>query len=236
MLNYLKKKYYRLLSSKNILKLFNIYHQLFGEKYLGKLDLDFSKKKNRAEIIQNIINKKKFKTYLEIGTYTNEVFNKIICEKKYGVDPFSGGNIRLTSDEFFKINNVKFDLIFIDGLHVYKQVKKDIENSIKFLNEDGVILLHDCLPQDYFSNAVPRSTYVWNGDVWKAFVEVRTKKNLDSYCCYADQGIGFILKRENKNLLEWDIHDFSKIKFNYYFYNYKNLMNLKEYDEIFKLI
>ena len=236
MISFLKKKYYRLLDSKKVLKIFYYYHKIFGEKYLGKLNLNFSDRKNRIEIVQQVINLKKYNNYLEIGTYKDELFSKIICKKKIGVDPTSGGNIRLTSDEFFKINKEKFDLIFIDGLHTYKQVKKDILNSIECLNENGIIMMHDCLPQDYFSNAIPRSVYVWSGDVWKAFVEMRTKENLDCYCCYADQGIGFILKRRNKNLLNIKTNNFSKIKFNYFFQNYKNLMNLKEYDEILKII
>ena len=57
------------------------YHRFVGEKYLGKLELDFSSKKNRLEIIQILINLKKFKSYLEIGTYKNEVFANIVCEK-----------------------------------------------------------------------------------------------------------------------------------------------------------
>ena len=52
----------------------------------------------------------------------------------------------MTSDEFFSQNKETFDLIFIDGLHIHEQVLKDIDNSLNVLNENGVILLHDCLP------------------------------------------------------------------------------------------
>lgn len=236
MINYIKKKYNRFLGSKNILKILYYFHKIFGEKYLGELDLNFRYKKTRIEIIQNIINLKKYNSYLEIGTYKDEVFDNILCKKKIGVDPYMGGNLRMTSDAFFKINTDKFDLIFIDGLHEYKQVKKDIINSVNFLNEDGVILIHDCLPKNYFANAIPRCVYEWNGDVWKAFVEMRTKENLDCYCCYADYGIGIILKRKNSNLLKINVKNFSKMKYNYFFYNYKDLMNLKEYEEILEII
>ena len=41
----------------------------------------------------------------------------------------------------------KFDIIFIDGLHEYDQVKKDIVNSLKFIDEKGFILIHDLLPE-----------------------------------------------------------------------------------------
>ena len=218
------------------MKIFYYSHKIFGEKKIGNINFDFSKKKNRIQILQEIIDFKNYKSYLEIGTFKDEVFNKIKCEKKVGVDPVMGGTVRDTSDNFFFNNNEKFDVIFIDGLHEYHQVKKDIENSINSLNEEGIILIHDCLPINYYAQAVPRSVYEWNGDVWRAFVEVRTKDNLDSFCCNADEGIGVIKKRKNTNKLLTNFTDFSKIKYNYFFYNYKELMNLKEFNKILEII
>ena len=58
----------------------------------------------RYEIINNIIKYKSYKDYLEIGCFNDENFNKIKIENKIGVDPVSGGNIRKTSDEYFKSN------------------------------------------------------------------------------------------------------------------------------------
>jgi len=46
-----------------------------------------------------------------------------------------------TSDNFFKSNTEKFDLIYIDGDHRYSQVKKDWENSRERFNK--VILFDD---------------------------------------------------------------------------------------------
>ena len=106
-------------------------------------------------------------------------------ENKVGVDPVSGGTIKATSDEFFKNNKKNFDIIFIDGLHHYHQVKKDIINSINAINDSGIIFLHDCLPRNVYAQAIPRCQYDWNGDVWKAITEFRTRKDLDIYTCYA---------------------------------------------------
>ena len=79
-------------------------------------------KPNKNQIVQDTINRKNYKSYLEIGCFNNELFGYINCKKKVGVDPYSGGTIRKTSDDFFLENKEVFDCIFIDGLHVYHQV------------------------------------------------------------------------------------------------------------------
>ena len=234
--SYIHRKFLRLLSSNRVLKLNYFFHKLFGAKDLGNIGFDFSKKKTRQFIIQDIINRKSYKSYLEIGCFDNELFNYVKCNKKVGVDPYIGGTIRKTSDKFFDTNTDKFDCIFIDGLHTYSQVKKDIDNSLKILNTNGIILLHDCLPNNYFEQATPRSQYTWNGDVWRAIVECRTKEYLDTYTCYADFGIGVIFNRKNRSILNINNNNFSKIKFEEYFHNYKKLMNLIEYEELVKII
>jgi len=230
--NYIKKKIKRFQGSKNVLKMNFYYHKILGEKNIGEIGLDFSQKENKQKIIQDTINRKKYLSYLEIGCFRDELFKNIECKKKVGVDPLSGGTIRKTSDEFFSTNKDYFDFIFIDGLHYYSQVKKDIFNSVKFLNRNGVIMLHDCLPNSVYDQAIPRCQYYWNGDVWKAIVETRTLDYLDTYTCYADAGIGIILKRTNNSKLNLDLKDFSKLKFKDYYQNFKSFMNIVESTEL----
>ncbi|WP_099340695.1 class I SAM-dependent methyltransferase [Candidatus Fonsibacter ubiquis] len=233
-MNLINQKINRFLSSKKILKIIFYYHKLFGEVNIGNIGFDFSNKPSRLEIVLEIIKKKKFSTYLEIGCFDNQLFNHININKT-GVDPFKGGNIKLKSDEFFKNNKKKYDCIFIDGLHTYEQVKKDIVNSINCVNENGIILIHDCLPNNVYEQNVPRSTYIWNGDVWKAIVEMRTKEDFQTYVINADYGIGVILKKKNQNLIKINETNFKKLKFKDFFYNYKNWMNIIEYEEFINL-
>ena len=82
-----------------------------------------------------------------------------------------------------------------------------------------------------YKQNVPRSTYIWNGDVWKAIVEMRTNKNFQTYTINADYGIGVFFKKKNRNLLKINETNFKKLKFKDFFYNYKNWMNVIEYDE-----
>jgi predicted O-methyltransferase YrrM len=213
-------------------KLNRWYHYIFGEKFYKKLNFQWHKYPSRGQIIQEIINRKNYKNYLEIGCDQDQLFSKIKIEKKIGVDPASGGTIRETSDNFFKKNNVKFDIIFIDGLHKYDQVKKDINNSLLFLNNNGVIFLHDCMPRSFMYQAIPRSRSAWNGDVWKNIVESRTKLEIDTYVIHADQGIGMILNRPNRKLLELDTNNFKKLKYKDFFYNYKEYLNVVYYEDL----
>jgi predicted O-methyltransferase YrrM len=221
---------------KNFLfKINKIYNYIFGEKFYKKLNFNWNEYPNRLEIIQNIITIRKYKKYLEIGCDKDQIFSNIAIDFKIGVDPVQGGNVRKTSDDFFKSNSNKFDIIFIDGLHEYDQVNKDIKNSLKALNDGGVILLHDCLPKSYFHQALPRSRMSWNGDVWKNIVESRTNSEIDTYTCFADQGIGIIFNRPNRNKLIISINNFKKLKFRDFYYNYKEYLNIINSEEINKI-
>ena len=221
-------------------KFFNNFKKLFyffyGESFFKKINFDWSLHPSRYEIINKIIEKKKFKTYLEIGCDTDENFNKIKIQNRIGVDPNSGGTHKMTSDTFFSQNNKKFDLIFIDGLHVHDQVNRDIENSLKFLNSKGIILLHDCLPSKIWNQIVPPMYPKWNGDVWKSIVKFRTRKDINVYTILADQGLGVILNEKNKNTLNLEIENFQSLTFKDYYYNYKKYMNLVNVDQFFKIL
>jgi len=152
--------------------------------------------KAKDEYINEVIADNGYKNYLEIGTQHLHNFNKIKCDKKTGVDPKAkrGKNLyKLKSDEFFKDNEETFDVIFIDGLHHAEQVRKDIINGMKCLNDNGVIVLHDTLPKDEAMQKVPREQRVWTGDVYKAVVGFHKeypKVKFETVTC--DYGLTFI--------------------------------------------
>ena len=222
----------------NPIKLFfnRIYYFLFVERYNKKLDIKFPKNIYRWDLIQHIIDKYSFKNYLEIGCDKNQTFSKINIKNKVGVDPVSGGTIRDTSDNFFKINKDKFDIIFIDGLHHCEQVSKDIKNSLKILNQNGFILIHDCLPRSIAHQAIPRYRGSWNGDVWKSIVEMRTLDNIETYTCQIDFGVGVIRNFKNSDVLKINLNDFSKLKFKDYYHNYKEYMRIIDYESLLDII
>jgi hypothetical protein len=219
-----------------IKKIFNrIYYELFIENFKERISYNFPEDYFRWDLIDYLISKYGYRDYLEIGCDKDQLFSKINLQNKTGVDPYSGGNIRQTSDDFFLTNNKTFDLVFIDGLHTYDQVKRDILNSVKFLNDDGIILVHDCLPDTMAKQAVPRYKMQWNGDVWKAIVDLRQDPDLDVYTCEMDQGIGVIKKNKNTSILKLST-EINKLKFKDYYNNYKEYMrviSISEFKEKF---
>ena len=221
---------------KKITKIKNyIYYNIFVERFTKKINFKFPSNFYRWDMIKFLQSKKQFKNYLEIGCDQDQLFSKINIENKIGVDPVSGGNTRKSSDDFFSTNKINFDLVFIDGLHEYDQVKKDILNSLKFLNPNGIILVHDCLPSSMSKQAVPRYRMSWNGDVWKAIVDLRCEKNIEIFTCEIDQGIAIIQNKNNTDLLSINKKPI-KLKFHDFYNNYKKYMrviSLEDFKKIF---
>lgn len=185
----------------------------------------------RYDIINLIVQQNGFKNYLEIGVCDPSIcFDKILCETKDSVDPGIEYSVNpvtypFTSDVFFnKLDNgkldrakdYKWDVIFIDGLHISDQVLKDVVNSLNHLSSDGHILLHDCNPpdifyarEDYYVNGQQRP---WNGTVWKALYYLRANSDLDICTVDTDWGVGIV--RNPKGQKRPDV------QFNNNFYEY----------------
>ena len=221
-----------------------------------KSEFELNKNPKRSDVINFLLNSIKApeKKYLEIGVRNpDHNFNKINAKTKYSVDPgieFKDNPVDFpfTSDVFFeKLNNnailstnIKFDVIFIDGLHLAEQVEKDIENSLKFLAEDGFIVLHDCNPptelsarEDYYFRFHCVMGF-WNGTTWKAFFKYRQKKELYSCCIDSDWGIGIISK--SKNIGQPTDFQNTFYEFNVLDKNRKESLNLISFEELKRLL
>jgi len=155
----------------------------------------------RYDIIRHLIEKRGYKTYLEIGVLGNETFNSLpSLEVKHSVDPNGQAVYNMTSDEFFANHcSQSYDIIFIDGLHLAEQVTKDIENSLTHLNKNGIIVVHDCLPMnEYEQFREGISGKPWTGDVWKAFAAMRfNHKDLRMCVVDTDYGCGLIEREKD---------------------------------------
>jgi len=137
----------------------------------------------RWHMVNNIADARDLKTYLEVGVADGQMLRKISIPNRVSVDPSNNercvAQFRMTSDAFFTRiaipNNMKWEVIFIDGLHHADQVERDIENSLDCLrHERSVVMLHDCNPPNERVQRVPRTGHgCWTGDVWKAVAKFR---------------------------------------------------------------
>jgi hypothetical protein len=221
----------------------------------NKTQIELSKTPSRTEIINYLLSALNRDTvYLEIGVRNpQDNFNHIKSKLKYSVDPgveFKENPVdfKLTSDEFFKklgageiLNeDIKFDVIFIDGLHLAEQVDRDIINALKYIKDDGFIALHDCNPPtewharekyDYWHT--PAEAF-WNGTTWKAFLKWRCDKSVSSCCIDSDWGVGVISK--SRKLGESIILSNPFFEYNKLEANRKEYLNLVSFSDFKKIV
>ena len=179
----------------------------------------------RFNIINTLIKKYGYKTYLEIGTQNGFCFQEIQAVYKESVDPekiFEGVTHEMTSDEYFQQNTKRFDIIFVDGLHTEEQTSIDIVNSLKCLNEGGTIVAHDCLPhcEEFIKPC-------WNGTVFRSIIDLRcNRSDLSILVVDTDNGCGIIqrskLPQPIYNLVPVDVAK----TFSFYENNKQELMNI----------
>ena len=85
---------------------------------------------------------------------------------------------RKTSDNFFNKNQNMFDLIYIDGNHLFDFVKRDIINSLKFIKQDGIIVLDDYNIVGWWDDGVTKAVDFFKK---KKLIKIIRKHNLFDY-------------------------------------------------------
>ena len=167
----------------------------------------------RLDIINYLIKARHYTSYLEIGMDNPAVnFQKVKCAVKESVDPYDPNSryctdwtqeklkeylpfltYRMTSDQFFEAYpQKKYDVIFIDGLHLENQVDRDIFNALKHLNPDGAVIVHDCLPTTPQSQSEENPTGDWVGTVWRSIVKYTLYTPCNVKVIDTDWGVGII--------------------------------------------
>jgi hypothetical protein len=184
----------------------------------------------RWDIINKLIQSYSYKSYLEIGVNLGRCFRHIQAKHKISVDPKKKCEEfelthQMTSDDFFVQNTETFDVIFIDGLHRESQCTKDIKNALNVLNENGTIVVHDCLPLILAHTTEKPTNISWWGTSYKSIIELRyTSPELSIEVVDADCGCGIIRKGEQ---VLYDKVSLETAKtFEYYNTNKRELMNV----------
>lgn len=134
--------------------------------------------------------------YLEIGVSHGKTFLEIEAAQKVAVDPKFQFDMpapqegvsfhQMTSDEYFErhAGNDIFDVIFLDGLHVFEQTMRDFCNSLTHIHQNSIIVIDDTVPCDPYSalrdqrEAVQRrlqqggNNRDWHGDIYKVVMMI----------------------------------------------------------------
>jgi hypothetical protein len=186
---------------------------------------------NRISVLNFLIKNSKIDTYLEIGCDKNLTFDSIFLKNKIGVDPVRGGTHRMTSDNFFDENNTIFDLIFIDGLHHYEQVKRDVINSLNKSKSNSWIVLHDVFPRNAVEEHTPCITSgPWTGDVWKIVFDLMKINGIEFKIVLIDFGVLVIRKLQEK--VDFNIAQNNQVDRNFdYFYSNRHILPLLEWED-----
>jgi hypothetical protein len=226
---------------------------------------------DRLKAIKTLMKYKGYKNYLEIGVSNGHIFFRVKSSFKIAVDPsFQFGRFRIftktilnpwnlfnkyyrvTSDGFFLKNaesviaNRKIDLAFVDGMHEYEHALNDIENCLKYLDDNGVILVHDCNPltkeasRSYKEFSMDNKiNALWNGDVWKAILHLRSRKDLNVFVLDCDHGLGVITKNTPENILNYTKPEITQLSYEDFDANRVSWLNLKPatyFYDFFKII
>ena len=146
---------------------------------------------NRMAVTNLLLAERRRTRYLEIGCAENNLFDAVMADEKIGVDPSRGGTHRMTSDGFFSTyDGEAFDVVFIDGLHLYQQVRRDLDGALRVLKPGGWIAIHDMLPRDWLEEHVPQiRTRGWTGDGWKVAFELLACPDVEFRLLAIDHGV-----------------------------------------------
>lgn len=198
-------------------------------------------KLTRSQLINILIKKNSYLTYLEIGVNTPAQpgynYDNIKIELKHGVDPSVDTTFKMTSDEFFEKHiTMKYDIIFVDGLHIFEFVYRDIINSLTWLNENGTICVHDCNPTKEITQRRERASDVWHGDVWKAILKLRMEEpGVTIYTVNTDEGCA-VIQRGSQELFSVKDENGDIYTFNFFDAHRKNILNLISVREFKKIV
>jgi hypothetical protein len=151
--------------SEELLRKFNPKKLLLVDPWIAYNDLIYQKSwyGNTLHSIQNIQDQ----YFLDV----NKRFEKDILENKIELH-------RKTSDEFFLGNKSIFDLIYIDGNHLFEFVKKDVENSLKFINNDGLIVLDDYGLKGWWLDGITKAVKYYEK---RKIIKIISRHNIFNY-------------------------------------------------------
>lgn len=215
----------------------------------------------RGTFIKHIIKKYNFKSYLEIGLSHNPlspyrlIDDSEVTKCSIDIDKTTNADYCMKSNDFFdeirenkkhKYYGFKWDVIFVDGDHRSDIVYKDILDSYEFLNENGIIFLHDILPEFYHRSLEMPLSFTYNqqqlgvnmalNDAWKVIPHILKNHSNMNVCSLVEKeqeicGLGVITKTNNRKLMNKKENEFYRYDFHREnLRRFSNLINVEQFD------
>jgi hypothetical protein len=173
----------------------------------------------RPDIINALIEKFNYKTYLEVGVDRGITYAAVNCASKESLDPAPIIPVTYVcnSDQGYlllKYLKKTYDIIFIDAYHQEQQTDRDIHNYFDLLNPKGSLVLHDCGPQN--KNEVDEYIFLDNrlyslgiysgmcGSTYKAWIKFNRNNPGKGCVVDTDWGCGVITKLEGDDKINID--------------------------------
>lgn len=219
--------------------------------------IEYFKKKNpkNGEIIIKIINDlysiNNYENILFIRTPTtggwldqlfkNKNINRLLYPTKAPVKYYAKLNTIVDQKNiinFVHSLNKKFNLICIDSFHEYEESMRDLNLALSVLENNGIIMCHNCGPVDKSICTPSYKSGAWCGITYACFIEFAYNNPQFYYGVLdTDTGIGIIsvtnlgflsntLNREKQKIFIDMIHSFDDNIYDYFRENGKDLINL----------
>lgn len=149
--------------------------------------------------------------YLEVGVNKGDTFRAVEVAERVAVDPefrfdweaeANGATVfhQVPSDAYFADCRERFDIVFLDGLHVFAQTFRDFCNALDVTHARSLIIIDDTVPDDIYSSwPHPRESRAfrrmaggrggsWHGDIFKMVFAINDFFPRLSFCTIGTEG------------------------------------------------
>lgn len=124
-------------------------------------------------------------SYLELGVWKGENHAHIKSKDKTSVDNKMPADYQMSTDDFFALNERRFDIVFIDADHLVEGGLRDYNNAVKVC--DKFIIMHDLYP-DHGVQATEDGSFA--GNIYRLLYHIiSTKAKIKYYVLDGDCGM-----------------------------------------------
>lgn len=96
----------------------------------------------------------------------------------------------------------RVDICLVDGWHTYDCAIRDLTGAYDLLADGGVLIVHDCLPENEQSASPDWVSGIWSGASYRAYLDfVLAHHDLDYCTVNVDHGCGIIFKKRTVNIM-----------------------------------